>query len=135
MVVAALPERDRPVGIVYVKIKICVSPEILLNALFKRQVLYACEESRFFIVSVVRTFGTTRGVDQRSAGLVWGLMLGGELAVLQAPIFDGLSLDPFTLLDDGSRPAEVGIGGRHVGQALVIALVVVVLDERLDLGL
>jgi len=24
-------------------------------------------------------------------------MLGGELAVLQAPIFDGLSLDPFAL--------------------------------------
>jgi len=25
-------------------------------------------------------------------------MLGAELAVLQAPIFDGLSLDPFALL-------------------------------------
>ena len=28
----------------------------------------------------------------------------------QAPIFDCLSFDPFTLLDDGLRPAEVGIG-------------------------
>jgi hypothetical protein len=28
-------------------------------------------------------------------------MLGGQLAVLQAPMFDGLSLDPFALLDDG----------------------------------
>jgi len=28
-------------------------------------------------------------------------MLGGELAVLQAPMLDGLSLDPFALLDDG----------------------------------
>jgi hypothetical protein len=37
------------------------------------------------------------------------LILGGELAVLQAPIFDSLSFDPFTLLDDGLRPAEVGI--------------------------
>jgi hypothetical protein len=55
--------------------------------------------------------------------------------VLQAPIFDGLSFDPFTLFDDGWRPAEVGIGGRHVVQALVVALVVVVLDEGLDLGL
>jgi len=41
-------------------------------------------------------------------------MLGGELAVLQAPMFDGLSLNPFALLDDCWCPAEVGIGGRHV---------------------
>jgi protein involved in temperature-dependent protein secretion len=62
-------------------------------------------------------------------------MLCGELAVLQAPIFDGLSLDPFALLDDGWCPAEVGVGGGHIVQALVVALVVVVLDECLDLGL
>ena len=55
--------------------------------------------------------------------------------MLQAPLFDGLAFDPFSLLDDGAGPAEVGIGGRHVVQALVLALVVVVLDERLDLGL
>jgi hypothetical protein len=55
--------------------------------------------------------------------------------VLQAPMFDGLSLDPFTLFEDGWRPTEVGVGGRHVGQALVVTLVVVVLDEGLDLGL
>ena len=55
--------------------------------------------------------------------------------MLQAPMLDGLSLDPFTLLDDGWCPAEVGIGGRHVVQALVVTLVIVVLDERLDLGL
>ncbi len=60
-------------------------------------------------------------------------MLGGDLAVLQAPMFDGLSLDPFTLFDDGWCPAEVGVGGRHIVQALVVALVVVVLDEGLDL--
>jgi hypothetical protein len=29
------------------------------------------------------------------------MILGGDLAVLQAPIFDSLSFDPFTLLDDG----------------------------------
>ena len=62
-------------------------------------------------------------------------MLGSALAVLQAPMFDGLSLDPLSLLDDGCRPAEVGVGGRHVAQALVVPLVVVVLDEGLDLGL
>jgi len=62
-------------------------------------------------------------------------MLGGELAVLQPPMLDGLSLDPFALLDDGRGPAEVGVGGRHVVQALVVSLMVVVLDEGLDLGL
>ena len=62
-------------------------------------------------------------------------MLGGKLAVLQSLMFDGLSLDPFTLFDDGQGPAEVGVGGRHVVQALVITLVVVMLDERIDLGL
>ncbi len=54
--------------------------------------------------------------------------------MLQAPMFDGLSLDPFTLFDDSAGPAEVGIGGRHIVQALVIALVIVMLDERLDLA-
>lgn len=52
-------------------------------------------------MSVVRTFGATRGADWRSFGLVWGLILGSDLAVLQAPMRDGLSFDPFSLLDDG----------------------------------
>jgi hypothetical protein len=33
-------------------------------------------------------------------------MLRGELAVLQAPMFDGLSLDPFSLFDDSFGTAE-----------------------------
>ena len=57
-------------------------------------------------------------------------MLGGELAVLQAPMFDGLSFDPVTLSEDGGTTAEVGVGGRHIVQALVIALVVVVLSTK-----
>ena len=61
-------------------------------------------------------------------------MLGGELAVLQAPMFDGLSLDPFALFYDGLGPAKVSVSGRHVVQALVIPLVIVVLDERFDLA-
>lgn len=61
-------------------------------------------------------------------------MLGGELAVLQASMFDGLSFDPFALLEDGLGPAEVGICGRHIVEALVVAPVVVMLDERLDLA-
>ena len=54
--------------------------------------------------------------------------------MLHAPMFAGLSLDPFALADDGLGPAEVGIGGRYVVQALVIPLVIVVLDERFDLA-
>lgn len=41
-------------------------------------------------------------------------MLCGELAVLQAPTFDGLPLDLLALLDGGCGHAEVGIGGGHV---------------------
>ena len=62
-------------------------------------------------------------------------MLSGDLAVKQAPMLDGLSFDPFTLFDDGWRPAEVGVGGRHVAQALMVALVIVMLNEGLDLRL
>jgi hypothetical protein len=53
--------------------------------------------------------------------------------VLQAPIFDSLSFYLFALLDDGLRSAEVGIGRCDVVQALVIALMVAILDERFDL--
>ena len=45
-------------------------------------------------------------------------MLGGEPAVLQAPMFECLSLDPFSSFDDGRSPAEVGIGRCHIVQAL-----------------
>ena len=55
--------------------------------------------------------------------------------MLQAPMFECLSLDPFSSFDDGGSPAEVGIGGCHIVQALVVALVVIVLDEGFDLGL
>lgn len=55
--------------------------------------------------------------------------------MLQAPMFDGLSLDPLSSFDDGRSPAEVGIGRRYVVEAFVVALVIVVLDERLDLVL
>jgi len=62
-------------------------------------------------------------------------MLGGKLAVLQAPMCDGLAFDPFSLLDDGWSSAEVGVCGRHVAQALMVALVIVMLNEGLDLRL
>jgi hypothetical protein len=55
--------------------------------------------------------------------------------VLQAPTFDGLSLDPFALLDNGRGPAELGIGGRQVAQDFVVTSVIIVFSEGLDLGL
>jgi len=48
-------------------------------------------------------------------------MLCGERAVLQAPMLDGLPLDPFPLFDDGFGPAEVGVGGCYIVEALVVA--------------
>jgi len=53
--------------------------------------------------------------------------------VVHAPTFDRQLFDPFTLFDDGFGLAEGGIGGRHIVQALMVALLVVVFDERRDL--
>ena len=46
-------------------------------------------------------------------------MLSSELAVMQAPMLDGLAFDPFAQLDNGWSPAEVSVSGRFVIQALV----------------
>ena len=46
--------------------------------------------------------------------------------MLQAPVLDGLSFDPFPFQQDGLAAPEVDIGGREVIQALVVAPVVVV---------
>ncbi len=40
-------------------------------------------------------------------------MLCGDLAVMQAPGFDSLSFDPFSLFQDGLSPSEVDIGRGH----------------------
>ena len=50
-----------------------------------------------------------------------GLMLCGELAMLQASVGDGLSLDPFAFDEDAFGRAEVDVGGREVVEALVVA--------------
>ena len=63
------------------------------------------------------------------------LILGSGVAMLQALVLDGLSFDPFPFQQDGLAAPEVDIGGREVIQALVVAPVVVVLDEGADLGL
>jgi len=60
-------------------------------------------------------------------------MLGGGFAMLQAPFVECLSFDPFSFQQDGLAWSEVDIGGREVAEALVIALVIVVRDEGIDL--
>ena len=62
------------------------------------------------------------------------MILGSGIAMLQAPVLDGLSFDPLLFQQDGLAVPEVDIGGREVIQALVIAPVVVVLDECGELG-
>ena len=49
-------------------------------------------------------------------------MLSGDLAVLQASMFDGDAFDVGALGEDGFVPAEVGVSGRHVAQAFMVAL-------------
>ena len=56
-------------------------------------------------------------------------------AVLQAPVFDGLSFEFFSFKQDGLAAPEVGVGWREIAQALVVATVIVVRDKGLDLGL
>jgi hypothetical protein len=51
----------------------------------------------------------------------------------QAALSKCLLFDPFSLFDDGGCSAEVGVCGRYVVQTFVIALVVIMFDERLDL--
>jgi len=52
----------------------------------------------------------------------------------QAAIGDCLSFDPFSFNQNGLAAAEVDIGWRQIADALVIAQVIVVSDEGLDLG-
>lgn len=54
--------------------------------------------------------------------------------MLQAPMFDGDTFDAGALSEDCFVPAEVGVRWRHVAQAFMVALVIIVLDEGLDLG-
>ena len=61
------------------------------------------------------------------------MILGSGIAMLQTPVLDGLSFDPFPFQQDGLAAPEVDIGGREVIQALVIAPVVVMVDEGLDM--
>ena len=54
--------------------------------------------------------------------------------MLQAPVFDGPSFDLLPFQQNGLASPEVDIGRCQIVQALVMALMIVVRDEGLDLG-
>ena len=49
--------------------------------------------------------------------------------------FECLSFDPFSCAQNGLATPEVDVGRREIAQALVVALMVVVINERFDLDL
>ena len=53
--------------------------------------------------------------------------------MVQAPGLDGLTLYLLALLQDLRHPAMIGIDGCDIAEALMIAAVVVILDEGGDL--
>ena len=53
---------------------------------------------------------------------------------MQASRFECLSFDPFALFQNGFVTAKVDVGRCDVVDALVVALMIVVVDEGLDLG-
>ncbi len=52
--------------------------------------------------------------------------------MLQSSLFDGVAFDPFALKQDGLSASEVDIGRCQILQAFVVALVIVVIDEAID---
>ena len=54
--------------------------------------------------------------------------------MLQAAIGDGLAFDPFAFEEDGLRAPDVDVGRGEIVEALVVAAMVVVLDESRDLA-
>src|SRR4026208_2549042 len=61
-------------------------------------------------------------------------MLRGLFVVKQPTVLDGLAFDPFSFQQDGLTAPEVDVGWGEIVDALVIAPVVVVRDECIDLS-
>ena len=60
------------------------------------------------------------------------LMLSRWALMVQAAVLGGQFFDLFSLFDDGGVASEVGVGWSYVADALVVALVVVVIDGGAD---
>jgi len=56
-------------------------------------------------------------------------MLSCFALMVQAVVVDGQFLDLFSPSNDGCVTLELGIGGRHIADALVVAVVVVMIDQ------
>ena len=64
----------------------------------------------------------------------WVLRLCGVQVVLQATICDCLAFDPLAFEEDGLSAPEVDVSRSEIVEALVIAVMVIVLDEGGDLA-
>ena len=60
-------------------------------------------------------------------------MLSRVTLMVQAAVLDGQVFDLPPPLNDGRVTPEVDVGGRDIAEALVIAVVVVMIDEFADL--
>jgi hypothetical protein len=63
------------------------------------------------------------------------LILGSDLLVKQVSLSDGLSFDACAFEQDGLTSAEIDVSRRQIIQALMVAPVIVLIDERCDLRL
>jgi len=54
--------------------------------------------------------------------------------VHQAAVLDCLSFDLFSLQQDCLTASEVNLGGRKIAQALMVAIVIIVIYELVDAG-
>src|SRR5262245_53043732 len=70
----------------------------------------------------------------RKGGSGFGWRLCGLGVMLQASIGDGLAFDPFAFEQNGLAAFEVDVGWGEIAEALVVAAMVVVLDESRDLA-
>ena len=61
-------------------------------------------------------------------------MLCGLFVVKQPTVLDGLTFDPFPFQQNGLIAPEVDVGRGEIVDALVVAVVIVVVDEGRDLG-
>ena len=78
-------------------------------------------------------FGGLEAVSERGFRLGFTLRLCGSVPVLQAAFPESLFLCLISHRQDLSISSVIDVGGRQVLQALVVAVVFVVLDEGFDL--
>ena len=62
-------------------------------------------------------------------------MLSGLPVVKQATVLDSAAFDPFAFEENGLAAPEVDVSRRQIVDAFVVAQVIVVRDEGLDLAL